>query len=265
MNAYPRRGFLKLAAGSATGAALWSSGVFNAAWAKADAVAASPLGEGISLITGGGGNVLAFRGTDGLLLVDGGAAAQSAEVLRIALKETGSKKLHTLFNTHWHPDQTGLNARAGKEGVQIIAHENTRLWLTRKVTTDWLPAGYGPLPAKSLPNKSFYTKESLEFGGETFDYGHLGQAHTDGDLYVHLRKANLLVAGGVVSAAGWPVMDWRTDGRLRPAAESRERLDPHRAGQRPGADAQGPAGASRHVLHGLRPSREAAREGPGTG
>jgi glyoxylase-like metal-dependent hydrolase (beta-lactamase superfamily II) len=211
MNMNSRRGFLKLAAGGATGVALWSSGAASAAWAKADPVAGSPLGDGISLITGGGANVVAFRGTDGLLLIDGGTAASSGDVLRVALQATGTRTLHTLFNTHWHPEQTGLNERAGREGARIIAHENTRLWLTRRISTEWLPKGYGPFAPKSLPNKSFYTKESLDFGGETFDYGHLGQAHTDGDLYVFLRKANLLVAGGVVSAAGWPVMDWRLD------------------------------------------------------
>ena len=225
MNENPRRGFLKLAVGSATGAALWSSGSLNStAWARADALVASSAGDGISVITGGGANVVAFRAAEGLLLVDGGAAAHSADVLRLALRETGAKKLHTLFNTHWHPEQTGLNERAGKDGVRIIAHENTRLWLTRRITTDWLPAGYGPLAAKSLPNKSFYTKESLEFGGETFDYGHLGQAHTDGDLYVYLRKANLLVAGGVVSAAGWPVMDWQTGGWIGGLTGAYDRL-----------------------------------------
>lgn len=225
MNAYPRRGFLKLAVGSATSAALWSSSALrNAAWAKADPITATSLGDGLALITGGGGNVFAFRGSDGLLLVDGGAAAHSADVLATALKATGAKKLHTLFNTHWHPDQTGLNERAGKDGVRIIAHENTRLWLTRKIKTDWLPAGYGPFAPKALPNKSFYTKDSLEFGGETLDYGHLGQAHTDGDLYVYLHKANLLVAGGVVPAAGWPVMDWQTGGWIGGLTGAYDRL-----------------------------------------
>ena len=225
MNAHTRRGFLQLAASGATGAALWSSGALStAAWAKGDPLVATALGDGINLITGAGANVLAFRGAEGLLLVDGGLMSRSADLLRLALKETGTRKLHTLFNTHWHPEQTGTNTQAGKDGARIIAHENTRLWLTRKITTDTLPGGYGPLPAKSLPNKSFYTKDTLDFGGEQFAYGHLGQAHTDGDLYVYLRNANLLVAGGVVSAAGWPVMDWQTGGWIGGLVGAYDRL-----------------------------------------
>lgn len=194
------------------GLAVAGSVFVDAAWAKGAAVSTSPLADGISLISGGGANVVAFRGSEGLLLVDGGTAAQSADVLRAALAATGTKKLHTLFNTHWHPEQTGLNDKAAKDGVRIIAHENTRLWLTRRIRTDWMKGSYGPFKSASLPNKSFYTRESLDFGGETFEFGHLGQAHTDGDLYVFARKANLLVAGGVVSNEGWPVMDWQTGG-----------------------------------------------------
>lgn len=225
MNANSRRGFIKLAAGSAASAALWSAGgVASLAWSKSEPLAARSLGAGLWLLTGAGANVLAVGTGEGLLLVDGGSAAHSSELLALALKSTGAKKVHTLFNTHWHPEQTGSNERLGKDGVRIIAHENTRLWLTRRITTDWLPKGYGPLPAKALPNKSFYTRESLTFGGETFDYGHLGQAHTDGDLYVYLHNANLLAAGGVVSAQGWPVMDWQTGGWIGGLVGAYDRL-----------------------------------------
>jgi glyoxylase-like metal-dependent hydrolase (beta-lactamase superfamily II) len=41
------------------------------------------------------------------------------------------------------------------------------------------------------------------------------QAHTDGDLYVFFRKSNVLVTGGPVSAAGWPVIDYRTGGWIQ--------------------------------------------------
>jgi glyoxylase-like metal-dependent hydrolase (beta-lactamase superfamily II) len=132
--------------------------------------------------------------------------------------------VHTLFNTHWHPDQTGSNERAAKDGARIIAQENTKLWLGRKIVTDWLPEGYGPLPKPALPNKSFYTTDTLDFGGEKLAYGHLGQAHTDGDLYVHFTKANVLAAGGVVSNAGWPLLDWQTGGWIGGLVAAYDRL-----------------------------------------
>jgi cyclase len=52
----------------------------------------------------------------------------------------------------------------------------------------------------------------LSFGGEQIDYGHLGQAHTDGDIYVHLRNANVIAIGGVAYRMQWPLLDWETGG-----------------------------------------------------
>ena len=44
-------------------------------------------------------------------------------------------------------------------------------------------------------------------------------AHTDGDLFVHVPKLNLLVVGGVVSAEEWPLLDYQNGawlgGRVR--------------------------------------------------
>jgi cyclase len=220
-----RRQFLNLAAGSAATAALWSLDAPRASAAiRPGSPAATSLGEGFFLLTGAGGNVVAYRGTEGLLLIDGGDKARSAALLKLALKSAGAKRVHTLFNTHWHPEQTGSNERLGKDGTRIIAHENTRLWLTRKIRVDWLPAGYGPLPPKALPSSSFYTTETLAFGDESLRYGHLGQAHTDGDLYVYFEKANLLAAGGVVSSEGWPLLDWQTGGWIGGLVGAYDRL-----------------------------------------
>jgi glyoxylase-like metal-dependent hydrolase (beta-lactamase superfamily II) len=219
-NPYTRRDFLQ---GAAAGSALLIPGA--EALARSPAIAASDLGGELRLITGGDANAVAYAGAEGLLLVDGGTKSQSGTMLKEALKATGSSRLHTLFNTHWHPEQTGLNEQAGKNGARIIAHENTKLWLKRRINTDWLPAkGYGPLPATAIPNKSFYTREELVFGNEELVYGHLGQAHTDGDLYVYFKKANVLAAGGVVAPEAWPLLDWQTGGWIGGLVGAQDRL-----------------------------------------
>ncbi|MEO6367254.1 MAG: MBL fold metallo-hydrolase, partial [Steroidobacteraceae bacterium] len=76
----------------------------------------------------------------------------------------------------------------------------------------WERRTYQPLPKIALPNQTFYTSGTLEFGGETIDYGYLPQAHTDGDIYVFFRKANVLVAGDVVSVGSFPIIDYCTNG-----------------------------------------------------
>jgi cyclase len=225
MNALSRRGFLHAAAVSSAGAMLAASpfGPLQAREPKAK-LAAQDLGGGFWLITGGAANTLAFASPDGALLVDGGAQAQSKALLKLALQSTGTKKVHTLVNTHWHPEQTGCNETLGKQGARIIAHENTRLWLTRKNMVDWSPTPLAALPKVAQPNKSFYTTEKLDFGGEQIAFGHLGQAHTDGDLYAYFPKANILAAGGVLSSASWPLMDWQSGGWIGGLVGAHDRL-----------------------------------------
>lgn len=179
---------------------------------RAQPLVATRLSESLTLIAGAGGNVVAARGPDGVLLVDGGSRERSRELLKLALRETQSRRVHTLINTHWHPEQTGSNEALGKSGARIIAHENTKLWLGAKITTPWDNRTYPPLPAVALPNETLYTKAQLRWGGEQVEYGYLFQAHTDGDLYVFFRDSNVLVAGGVISSDGWPLIDWWTGG-----------------------------------------------------
>jgi glyoxylase-like metal-dependent hydrolase (beta-lactamase superfamily II) len=170
------------------------------------------LAERLWLVGGFGGNVTVFDSPDGVLLVDGGSVEHSAELLAEVERLTGKRGVHTLFNTHWHHDQTGSNELLGRAGTRIIAHEYTRLWLTTDVEVKWEGRTYQPLPKHAQPNQTFYTSGSLAFGGETIEYGHLGQAHTDGDIYVFFRHANVLVAGDVVAVGRFPVPDPASNG-----------------------------------------------------
>ena len=173
---------------------------------------ATRLADQLLLITGAGGNIVAARDGDGLLLVDGGTREAGPAALQLALRTLGARRAHTLINTHWHGDRTGLNETLGKAGAKILAHENTKLWLSTDVryTPDGVPVKR--LPAVARPNTTTYGSGSLTLGDEEIRYGYLSQAHTDGDLYVKFMKANVLVTGGVVAGTGWPTADWVTGG-----------------------------------------------------
>jgi glyoxylase-like metal-dependent hydrolase (beta-lactamase superfamily II) len=208
-----RRGFLKATLGTAAAATL-TQFVPLAALARDSKTALSTtrLNDKLLVISGAGANVVAMAGPDSALLVDGGVEARSAELVKLALKETGAKKVHTLFNTHWHPEQTGSNERLGKSGARIISHENTKLWLGYANEVPWQEKKWGPLPPKALPNDTTFGDGKIEFGGEHIEYRYLLQAHTDGDLAVHFKESNIIVAGGAVSSEGWPVIDYKTGG-----------------------------------------------------
>jgi cyclase len=203
-----RRHFLR----ALPAATLGLSSLRRARGAEATPLGVVPLGTGLWVITGGGGNVTVFESSEGVLLVDGGSPERSAEVMRLVKARTGAARVHTLFNTHWHWDQTGSNRTLGPSGTRIIAHENTRLWLGTEIDCKWQNRVYPPLPRDARPTQTIYTTGSLAFGGEHIDYGYLPQAHTDGDLYVFFRDTNVLVAGDVLSVGSYPIIDYTTNG-----------------------------------------------------
>jgi glyoxylase-like metal-dependent hydrolase (beta-lactamase superfamily II) len=209
-NCLDRRSFVaSLAATTALGAL--RPGTLLARGSR-DALVAEHLADNLLLVRGAGANVVVIRDDAGLTFVDGGLAANSAALLSLAQRELATKPVHTLINTHWHREQTGLNERLGKQGVKIIAHENTRLWLSTTVRYEPDGPPLLPLPVAARPNATTYTTGELKLGDETARYGYLSQAHTDGDLYVYLTRANVLVTGGVVAGNGWPTADWVTGG-----------------------------------------------------
>lgn len=206
---FDRRSFVTSLGATAALTALKPGALFARA---ARPLVSERLGDQLVLIRGAGANVVVARDTAGLAFVDGGLAASASALLTLAQREMGTKQVHTLINTHWHREQTGLNERLGKQGVKIIAHENTRLWLSTTVRYEPDGPPFLPLPLSARPNATTYTTGELKLDDETARYGYLSQAHTDGDLYVHFTKANVLVTGGVVAGNGWPTADWVTGG-----------------------------------------------------
>jgi glyoxylase-like metal-dependent hydrolase (beta-lactamase superfamily II) len=185
----------------------------------------TPKGKGgLTLLQGSGGNVVALPGPDGALLIDGGLAANSAALLKAVVQATGTSRVSTLINTHWHPEQTGSNLAVGTAGGLIIAHEVTRLYEGRKAYSVCFEGIYGPLPEKARATQTTRTAGALEFAGQHIEYGYLPAAHTDGDLYVHFPEANVLVAGGPVEGDRWPILDIHNGGWLGGLVRAYEKL-----------------------------------------
>lgn len=215
-----RRTFLKgLVAGTA--ASLLPLGFSSATRAASAPLNVVPLDNTLRLVTGAGGNVLVAETGEGLLLVDGGNVAKSAELLKLL---GGIRPVRVLLNTHWHPDQTGSNEALAKAGAKIIAHENTKLWLGTEINVKWQDKIYPPRPAIALPTETLYSQAKLDFGGTKLEYGHLPQAHTDGDLYVFLPERNVLFTGDVMNVGAYPVLDWSTGGWIGGMASAARKL-----------------------------------------
>lgn len=208
-----RRTLLRTSLYGAAGLALGTWGVRPRAVLAQETGGPVDLGGGFHLLPAGDTRVLAVVSADGVALVDGGSAAGSDALLRQVAALPGAGPVHTLFNTHWHPEQTGSNEALGAAGAAIVAQENTRLWLTTDVTWPWNDETVEPLPKPAQPNKTFFSEQELDVGGQRVKCGHLRDCpHTDGDMYVFFPDANVLAVGDAITGRGWPAIDWWTGG-----------------------------------------------------
>jgi cyclase len=179
---------------------------------------------GATLFQGAGCNVIAIPGPNGALLIDGGLAPNAEALLAAVRSGTSNARINTLINTHWHPEQTGLNETVGRSGGVIFAHEKTKVYLSNAVYSVTFKGRRPALPEVARPNKTVRGDGSMEFAGHQIDYGYMPAAHTDSDLFIHVPMMNLLAVGGVVSAEEWPLLDYRNGAWLGGRVRALERL-----------------------------------------
>jgi glyoxylase-like metal-dependent hydrolase (beta-lactamase superfamily II) len=208
-----RRRFLLSASAAASSALALSCARFLGA--QPARLATTAVADGMIAVVGPNATVLAADTSDGIVMVDGGDAAWSSSLRETIADGFGGKPVRALFNTHWHPEQTGSNEALGARGAEIVAHENTKLWLGTEVRVRWSGKSFPALPPAARPTTTFYDSHdvtSFRFGERRVECGHLLKAHTDGDIWVFFPDENVLAVGGVVSNDTWPVIDWWTGG-----------------------------------------------------
>lgn len=169
-----------------------------AIWA-APRLRAQALSGKVSVLDMGGANVVVFASGDTRVVVDSGPPSAAV------VAKTG-----ILFNTHYHTDQTGNNAKYAAGGAKIIAQARTKQFMAADV---WVPDEERYIKARDkadLPTETFLTKGTLTAAGEQIDYGHLPLAHTGGDIYVYFKTSNVLAVGDVASPLRDPAFDYFT-------------------------------------------------------
>jgi glyoxylase-like metal-dependent hydrolase (beta-lactamase superfamily II) len=182
------------------------------------------LNDRLSLVTTGGTNVLALSTSEGLVLVDSGAPEYTGALMASVRQFASGGRVETLFNTHWHAENTGANHLLRQSGATIIAHENTRLWMA---TPTWMPAEdryRQPRPADAHPDATFYLEGSMTVEKDLIDYGYLIEAHTSGDIFVFFRDANVLAVGDVASPVRDPELDYLTGAWIGGRVDAMDRL-----------------------------------------
>ena len=180
-----------------------------------EALDAEALTDDLTLLRGAGATVAALATDDGLVLVDSGAAARAGDLVSHLRTLRGRGRVAAVLNTHHHADQTGGNAALADAGAErIIAHERARLRMSHRL---WSPAEGRYVPARAeaaWPTDGLYTTGALTAGDHQVLFGYLQHAHTDGDIYVRVPVADVLMVGDVASPERDPVFDWVAGGWL---------------------------------------------------
>jgi cyclase len=219
-----RRAFLQCAIAGAVGSALGSSALAAGAAAASAPIEATRLADDLVMYSGAGGNVVTLGQGADLLMVDTGSAEHTAALLDTVEAQTGTRRVATAFNTHWHWDHTGGNEVLTKSGTSIRAQAFTRQWLMTSIFVPWQDRLYPRRPAAAVPAVGFHGDGKLQHAGQEVAWGHLWQAHTDGDIYLHFPKQNVLVVGDLLSVGRYPVLDYTTGGWIGGMADANRKL-----------------------------------------
>jgi glyoxylase-like metal-dependent hydrolase (beta-lactamase superfamily II) len=184
----------------------------NEAAAKTD-ITTTPLRGGVSALMGSGGNIAVLTEPDGKFLVDGGIAI-SKDKIQKALAGLGSGSPKYLVNTHWHWDHTDGNPWLHDAGATIIGHSKTLEHLSTTVRVDDWNYTFQPLPAAGRPTILVDSEKTMDFDGETILIRAYKASHTDGDLSVYFKKADVLATGDTFWNGYYPFIDYVEGGGI---------------------------------------------------
>jgi glyoxylase-like metal-dependent hydrolase (beta-lactamase superfamily II) len=227
LDAMNRRSFLEM--GVAAGAAFMAPSWMAAQSASAAGQAAKPHDEAAStpvkttklydnlyLLQGAGGNMALQTGVDGNLLIDSSYASAVPRIREAiaALAPESASAPGILVNTHWHGDHTGGNEGMHAAGFTIFAHSMTRERLSTPQTMKLFHRTVPASPAGALPQIGFDDSLSIWRNGDTLDLAHFDPAHTDGDIYIYFRKADVLHVGDIWFNGMYPFIDESSGGSI---------------------------------------------------
>ena len=192
-----------------------------------------PVQGSVYMLVGPVGNSTVQIGDDGVLVVDTQFAELSDKILA-AIRELSDGPIRYVLNTHGHPDHVGGNepiAAAGStiaagnvsgaitdadRGAAIVAHENV---LLRMSQADPAP------PFRAWPTDTFFVeRKDLYFNGEPIQLFHQPNAHTDGDVFVHFRRSDVISAGDIFVTTSYPLIDAAAGGHINGIIDGLNRI-----------------------------------------
>lgn len=154
------------------------------------------------MLQGAGGNIGVLTGPDGIVMIDDQFLPLGPRI-KEAIAALDKGPIRFTLNTHVHGDHSGSNEYFREIGSTIVAHDQVRERMIRE-----------PRPEKAWPVVTFPGKLSLYLNGQDIELHHFEPAHTDGDVIIQFRQANVFHMGDVFVRYGYPFIDVSAGGNI---------------------------------------------------
>jgi len=200
-------------------------GPFTRAQENFDSVKVVPhkLTDHLYFLTGAGGNIGVLVGPDGTVIVDDQFAPLSNRI-NGAIKTIDPGDIRFVINTHLHGDHSGGNENFTHMGATVIAQENVRKRMSTSSTNLATKEVTPPRDPAAWPVLTFPTTMSVHLNGEDIELVHLDPAHTDGDVAIWFKSANVFHLGDMFVTYGYPYIDYGNGGSINGFISSLDRL-----------------------------------------
>lgn len=180
-----------------------------------DTVKITPLKvtEQIYMLKGAGGNVGVLIGDEGTLMIDNQFAPLSNKI-NGAIKTLSPGEIKFAINTHVHGDHSGGNENFYKMGAVLVAHDNVRGRMLKEQVNTRTNRTTPPRDKDAWPLVTFGDKINFHLNGEDVILHHFDKGHTDGDVIVQFKNANVVHTGDAFVRYGYPYIDLSNGGSI---------------------------------------------------
>lgn len=168
---------------------------------------------GFFMIAGAGGNVAVQVGTDGVLVVDTGAA-QFTPAIVAEIRKLSAQPVRYIINTGADAEHIGGNLGLAKMTLAVAPIVSTENALNRMAAAP----GYEP---DSLPSETFFQRQKvMYFNQEGIQIMARPGAHSDADALVFFRRSDVIVTGDIFDPRRFPVIDLAHGGSIQQEIDS---------------------------------------------
>jgi cyclase len=169
--------------------------------------------EQIYMLKGAGGNIGVLIGAEGTLMIDN-QFAPLANKINSAIKTLSPGEIKFAINTHVHGDHSGGNENFNRMGAVLVAHDRVRERMMKEQVNTRTNRTTPPRDKDAWPLVTFADKINFHLNGEDVILHHFDKGHTDGDVIVQFKNANVVHTGDAFVRYGYPFLDLSNGGSV---------------------------------------------------